>query len=141
MEDLVQDCFIHFWENKSNFDQLATIKSFLYTSVRNKCLNQIKHENVKQKHEGQIAYELHSEHSFKNHIIEEETFNLLHAEIQNLPDAAKNIMLLALNGLKNPEIAEELNVSVNTVKTQKKIAYAKLKDKLSVTNFSILLTL
>ncbi len=39
-------------------------------------------------------------------------------------------MLLALNGLKNQEIADELKVSINTVKTQKKIAYSKLKENL-----------
>jgi DNA-binding NarL/FixJ family response regulator len=39
-------------------------------------------------------------------------------------------MMLALNGLKNQEIADELDISLNTVKTQKKIAYSKLKDRL-----------
>ena len=39
-------------------------------------------------------------------------------------------MILALNGMKNQEIADELGVSINTVKTQKKICYAKLKDRL-----------
>jgi RNA polymerase sigma-70 factor (ECF subfamily) len=50
-------------------------------------------------------------------------------------------MILALKGLKNQEIADELNISVNTVKTQKKIAYAKLKDNLNPVAWVILLTL
>ena len=51
-------------------------------------------------------------------------------EIKNLPESAQNIMMLALNGLKNNEIASELGISINTVKTQKKIAYTKLKNKI-----------
>ena len=50
-------------------------------------------------------------------------------------------MLLALNGLKNKEIAAELNISENTVKTQKKIAYAKIKAKLDPVMRAILLSL
>jgi RNA polymerase sigma-70 factor (ECF subfamily) len=61
-------------------------------------------------------------------VIEEETFNQLFSEIRNLPASSREIMLLALNGLKNQEIADELQISINTVKTQKKIAYAKIKD-------------
>ena len=51
------------------------------------------------------------------------------------------IMILALNGLKNQEIADELNISINTVKTQKKIAYSKLKQKLEPRLAPILLSL
>ena len=131
MEDTVQEAFISLWEKRKHFDHLNALKAFLYTSVRNKCLNHLKHQAVLQKHETALIYELESEQFFTNHIIEEETFNQLFAEIRNLPQAAQEIMLLALNGLKNQEIADELNLSVNTVKTQKKIAYSKLKKKLS----------
>lgn len=130
VEDMVQEAFVAFWEKRMDFDHPAAIKSFLYTSVRNKCLNHLKHEAVKKKHEGALVYELESEQHFSRNVIEEETFRLLLEEIRKLPPASAEIMVLALNGLKNPEIAEELGISVNTVKTQKKIAYAKLKDKL-----------
>jgi len=85
---------------------------------------------VEKKHEPALLYQLESEQHFSKQVIEEETFRLLLSEIRKLPEASQEIMILALNGLKNPEIAEELGISVNTVKTQKKIAYAKLKDKL-----------
>lgn len=141
IEDYVQEVFISFWEKKSDFDQLNTIKSYLYTSVRNKCLNYLKHQKVLKNHEESLAYDILSEEQSTQFIIEEETFRLLHNEIRELPESAKNIMILALNGLKNPEIADELNISVNTVKTQKKIAYAKLKDKLKPSLYNILLLL
>lgn len=129
-EDMVQEAFISFWEKREDFNHINAVKSFLYTSVRNKCLNHLKHQSVVQKHEKALVYELESDHHFTSHVIEEETFNQLFVEIRNLPPSAQEIMLLALNGLKNQEIADELKVSVNTVKTQKKIAYSKLKENL-----------
>ena len=130
-EDIVQDVLISFWEHKKDFEHINSIKAFLYTSVRNKCLNLLKHKVVKQKHEAALIYELESEQFFTSHIIEEEAFNRLYIEIRDLPESAQNIMLLALKGLKNREIAETLNITENTVKTHKKIAYAKLKKKLN----------
>jgi RNA polymerase sigma-70 factor (ECF subfamily) len=141
IEDFVQEAFISFWDKKSSFEDISAIKSYLFTAVRNKCLNHIKHQKVLQKNEELLTYEILSNSDSEQFIIEEETFRLLHNEIQGLPDSAKNIMILALNGLKDPEIAEELNISVNTVKTQKKIAYSKLKDKLKPSFFSILISL
>ncbi|PLX14635.1 MAG: RNA polymerase sigma-70 factor [Salinivirgaceae bacterium] len=140
VEDLVQEAFVSFWEKNSGFDHLNAVKSYLYTAVRNKCLNLLKHNEVKIKNEHEIIRVLEDEFLFDEHVVEEETFNLLYTEIKLLPDSAKNIMLLALNGLKNPEIAEELNISVNTVKTQKKIAYSKLKAKLKPPECLLLLT-
>lgn len=98
----------------------------------------MKHQKVMKNHEDSLAHDILAEEESSQFIIEEETFRLLHEEIQELPESAKNIMLLALNGLKNQEIADELDVSVNTVKTQKKIAYSKLKNKLKPSLYSIL---
>ena len=94
--------------------------------------------SVRQKHEEQLIHELESTELFNQQVIEEDTFNLLYREIEKLPKSAKKIMLLALKGLKNKEIAETLGISENTVKTQKKIAYSKLKDKLSKTMLNFL---
>ena len=130
-EDYAQEAFIKFWERRKDFEHINAVKSFLYTSVRNACLNHLKHEKVKKKHEPGLAFELESEQEFGSHVIREEVFNNLYNMIKELPGASQQIMLLALNGMKNQEIADELDVSINTVKTQKKIAYAKIKDKIN----------
>lgn len=141
VEDMIQEVFVNFWENRQNFENINSIKAFLYTSVRNKCLNHIKHQVVRQKSEKDLQQELESEQFFNNSVLEEEIFNQLYNEIKNLPGSAQKIMLLALNGLKNPEIADELQISINTVKTQKKIAYNKLKNKLGHWVYLIFLSL
>lgn len=139
-EDMIQEVFVRFWELRENFENEKAIKAFLFTSVRNNCLNYLKHQAVLKKHEEQLIYELETEHFFTNHIVEEEAFKQLYLEIEQLPEAAQKIMVLVLKGLKNKEIAEELGISENTVKTQKKISYSKLKKKLSPTMTAILLS-
>lgn len=131
VEDLVQEAFISFWDKRKTFENFYAVKSYLYTSVRNNCLNYLQHLDVRKKNEEAIVYELETGYHIHNHVIEEETFNQLYNEIKNLPKASQEIMLLALNGLRNQEIADKLNISINTVKTQKKLAYAKLKTRLS----------
>lgn len=138
-EDLVQEVFISLWEKRARFDHVQAVKAFLYTATRNKCLNHLKHQDVLRKHEPILIRELESEHFFTNHVIEEEVFGNLYTEISLLPEASQKIMVLVLKGLKNREIADELQISENTVKTQKKIAYAKLKKNLNPVFQAILL--
>ncbi|HCX23000.1 MAG: hypothetical protein CMB80_05195 [Flammeovirgaceae bacterium] len=140
VEDLVQDSFITLWNKRGDFDHINAIKSFLYTSVRNKCLNVLKHQTVIKEHESRLIYELENSDS-EQAIVAEEYYGRLYSEIKELPEGSQKIMILALRGLKNREIAEELGISENTVKTQKKIAYAKLKERLSPVMFSWLLSL
>ena len=140
VEDLIQDVFVSLWEKRGDFENEKAIKAFLYTAVRNKCLNHLKHLAVLKKHEEKLIYELESDQFFSDQVIEEEAFNKLFQEINHLPKSAQKIMLLALKGLKNKEIAATLGVTENTVKTQKKIAYSKLKKKLSPTVLTFFLS-
>lgn len=141
VEDIVQETFISFWGKRKDFEHENAIKAFLYTSVKNKSLNHIKHQAVVQKHDTELTHQLESDQYFTENLIEEDVFNQLYIEINHLPLAGQRIMLLALSGSKNQEIADELNISINTVKTQKKIAYAKLKDRLAPNLQAVLLVL
>jgi len=141
VEDIIQDVFLSLWERKKDFDHPDSIKTFLYTTARNKCLNYLKHKKVVRKHEAPLLKELESDQFFIDHVIEEEVFSQLHMEIKMLPEASQKIMMLSLKGKKIREIAQQLGVSENTVKTQKKLAYAKLRTKLSSDLKGILLSL
>ncbi|MEQ9219406.1 MAG: RNA polymerase sigma-70 factor [Cyclobacteriaceae bacterium] len=140
-EDLVQEAFISLWDKRADFDHPHALKSFLYTTVRNKCLNHIKHQLVVQKHKSSVIHELHDDVDFNRRVIEEEVFGQLYEEIKTLPEGTQKIMMLVLKGLKNREIAEALGVTENTIKTQKRIAYAKLKAKIDPVLYGFLLTL
>jgi RNA polymerase sigma-70 factor (ECF subfamily) len=99
----------------------------MYTSVRNRCLNEI--ERLKVVHEyTQKMLKENEEGFFHDHVIEEETYRILTEGINKLPKQMKNIMTYALEGLSNGEIAEKMGVSLENVRSLKKIAYKKLRD-------------
>ena len=62
--------------------------------------------------------------------LDEELMDILFAEIRRLPKRCREIFLLHLDGLSNEEIAVRCNVSIETVKTQKKRAKKAIKDNL-----------
>lgn len=126
-EDTVQEAFIEFWKRKEQFDNFRAAKGFIYTVTRNNCLNQIRIRNLREEI---LRKEIASDDYFYELIQEEETYRIIYQAIHELPDQSRKIILLSLKGYKNPEIAEELHVSLNTVKTLKKNAYRELRNKL-----------
>lgn len=131
-EDAVQETFIKFWDQKQNFKNEEAIKSFLYISVRNACLNIIRHKQVRINHAETQSPDSHIEHpDYLNNIIKAEVLAHLYEAVETLPDGCKRIFEMSyFEELKNPQIAEMLEVSVNTVKTQKYRAVKLLHEKL-----------
>lgn len=127
--DIVQDTFAKLWQIRNDFSYLHQVKAFLYTSVRNKALNELEHSKVVSEYIQKVT-EKEKEDFFHDTVIEEETYRVLTEAIDKLPDQMKAIMQLSLEGKKNTEIAEQLNVSTETVHTLKKIAYKKLRTYL-----------
>lgn len=127
--DIVQDSFAKLWQIRDDFFYLHQVKSFLYTSVRNKALNELEHSKVVHEY-AQKVIEKKKDSFFHDAIVEEETYRIVTEAIDKLPEQMKAIMRLALEGKKNAEIAEHLNVSTETVHTLKKIAYKKLRQHL-----------
>ena len=124
--DIVQECFVKLWQLRDDFMYVHQIKSFLYTSVRNKSLNELEHTKVMNEY-AQKVQEMSKDSFFQDKVIAEESYRILVDAIVKLPPQMKSIMQLALEGKSNPEIAETLNISGETVHSQKKIAYRKLR--------------
>ena len=73
---------------------------------------------------------LESEEDYRNMVVEEEVHRLVMEEINLLPEEQRRVILLHLEGKSNIEIAEAMEISVNTVKTHKARARQQLKVKL-----------
>ncbi len=129
-EDIVQDLFISIWEQDLDFDHINAFTSYLYNSIRNKSLNYLKHINVKEKYASQVKSETDDFFSLENEMDEQEIYRKIYAVIDTLPDRCKQVFELHLQGKKNAEIADLLELSVETVKTQKKRAIKKLKNQI-----------
>ena len=138
-DDIVQDAFIGLYKKRSEIQSIKSIKSYLYSGVRNGCLNYLRNDKIKQLHHDRLK-ELSSPWYSENYIVEE-----VHAElylaIKDLTQAQREVVVMSMNGLSNPEIAEELSVSINTIKTLKKRAYTELRAKLKGIHWLLLLLL
>ncbi len=125
--DIVQEVFIKLWDKRKNFFSIFSLRAFLYTSVRNGCLNELRN----QKRRGQ-KIEITETAAVENrdYIIEEEVYRMISMEITALPPGMRQVFELSLFELKIKEIAQILNVSEHTVKNQKAAAKKKLQKKL-----------
>lgn len=130
-KDVVHDVFCGIWERPSELTGVSNVKNYLYTIVKNRCLDVLRRESVCHRYvERQLAEAKQSEAYFEVEVLREEVYRLLDKAIASLPDRSRDILLLKLQGLKNQEIAEKLNISVNTVNTLKANAYKVLRDLL-----------
>lgn len=124
--DIVQECFIKYWNRKVDFDNFFKVKSFLYTVVRNHCLNFIRDNKAKREDISVIE----TDDFYTETLIEEEAYRMFYHAVDALPGQTRRVIQLALDGLKNSEIGERLGVAESSVHTLKKIAYKKLKEAL-----------
>ena len=126
-EDVVQDCMTDFLERRSEGDRVGDIKSYLFTMVRNRCLDALRHESRIDR--SQPADEL--DHISDENDYEEDSFAeaRLWTAIDSLPTRCREILIMCKrDGLKYEEIAEELGISINTVKNQMSKALRTLKE-------------
>lgn len=139
-DDIVQESFLGLWNKRTEISSFNVIKSYLYTSVRNACLNHLRHQNVKDKSEAEVMA-LSSDWYMEDSIVEEEVHSEIYEAIKDLSPQSRKVVVMTMNGLTNPEIAADLGVSVNTVKTLKKRGYQFLRERLKGIHWILLLLL
>ena len=142
-EDLVGDTMVKLWNRHTDFENMQNIKAFLYITTRNACLNLLKQMQRESLSKKQLAYLSGDKEGFiLNEIVRAEVIQEIHREIENLPAQCRRIFKMSYyDGKKNQEIAEELKISVHTVKNQKARAIQLLKVKLPDRNLVPLLLL
>lgn len=130
-KDIVQEVFIKIWEDKIEFQNDTKIKSYLYTSVKNRSLDYLKSRRYKleQPFTKEIS-QIETDPFFLREVMISETSLLIEKAVNTLPIKCGQIIKLSLKGWNNAEISDELGISLNTIKTQKKIAYKRLKPLL-----------
>ena len=129
-EDIVQDLYVYIWDNAKKLDIHTSIKAYFYQSLKNRCINYLK--SLKVKDEKNIIYvEAMLDSGDESTFYDPELLERIKQVIDQLPPQMSKIMRMKyIEGLKQAEIAENLNVSVNTVKTQLQRAKNKIREKL-----------
>lgn len=126
--DIIQDTFAGLWSKRRHFDNPLHFKAFLYKSLRNNTLFYLTRKRRTTGLEG--AAHLGEEDAALRRIIEVEIGREITQAVSQLPPERRRIVLLSIEGLTVGRIAGELGISVNTVKTQKKRAYAQLRKEM-----------
>lgn len=130
-EDIVQDLFIKLWEGNLKFMNIVPFKVYLYNSVRNASLNHLRSIKVEEKYFDRVR-DMYGELKTSYDLEKEELYESMYREIDCMPERMREVFLMHLSGLSNQEIADKLDLAVETVKTQKKRAKARLKDKFGI---------
>lgn len=132
-EDVVQDAFIYLWTNRARIEYKGAIYAYLLQSVRNACINYRTHLEVEEKYREVIK---RVEEGDETETEWEEIRQKVMSVVNDLPPKCREIFVLGVvEGLKYHEIAERLDISVNTVKTQMKYAYRKVRNQIKLDEF------
>ena len=117
-EDAVQEIFISLWLKRESLDPSKSLKNFLFTCLKNHVLNMIK----SRKRRILTAYQASEEKPQSSNSTEDDFFyseykDIIKQGLEMLPDRRREIFeLKTYQGLSNPQIAEDLSISINTVK-------------------------
>lgn len=138
-EEIVSEVFYKIWENREELNITRSLQAYLFASVQNNSLKYLEHLKVLKKYNEfataalqnkELLYSLDNHYPIANLIskeIESEINNAIHA----LPDQCRQVFCMhRFNELSYEEIAEKLNISINTVRTQMMRALKKLRESL-----------
>jgi len=112
-KDIAHDVFLSLWYHRATIDFTRPILPYLFSLTRNRALNYLEHKKIQN-----------------NHSTREELLERILARIELLPERCSQVMKLSfIECKKYKEIAEELNISVNTVKTHITTGLKTLRDE------------
>ena len=139
-ENIVQDVFVELWENKEMLNMHMNLIAYLFTTIKNKCLNHLRHKLVVQETASKLQEEytislrmnLDSLEAFDNNLFSDQDIEkIIYRALDTLSEKCRTIFIMSkIEGKKQKEIAQELNISINTIETQMGIAYKKLRIEL-----------
>jgi RNA polymerase sigma-70 factor (ECF subfamily) len=140
VEHIAQDIFIYLWEKRETIEIKTSLESYLYTAGRYKALNQIRdakrHEIIRK---NMFAPDAEYINELDSILEVHELKKIIEEAINTLPARCQQIFRLSREeDLSYKEIAELLNVSVNTVEGQMAIALKKLRTILKPFYFQLL---
>lgn len=132
-EDIVQDLFVKLWDEKLYMKFENPMSPYLFKAVKNNTLQGIKKQS---------KYQFDAIEKVVNNLMEEEPLDFatleaekkkLYEQVEALPEKSKEVFkAIVLENMKYKEVAERLDISVNTVKTHYARALKQLRLKLDI---------
>jgi RNA polymerase sigma-70 factor (ECF subfamily) len=131
-EDVVQKMFCTLWDKRAEIDVQVSLKSYLYRTVHNSCLNRLKHEKVREAHKADFTHRHSEAHSRADErMAYDELTAAVKRAVAQLPKQCRAVFELSRSeALTYPEIAERLKISRNTVENHICKALRLLRENL-----------
>ena len=135
-EELVEDVFVKLWANRRHITEIENITVYVYIATKNKSLNSLS-QKAKELILAPFDFLDSSLNDFASDpyelMITSEMMDRMHQAVDALPPRCKMIFkLIREDGLKYKEVAEILNISVNTIDVQMAIAVKKICASLHI---------
>lgn len=130
--EVVDEVFVKIWKQRANINTISYLKTYLYTAVKNTSLNYISRKADEQATVpfDFIDIELQQEYCPQQQMITADILKKIQSAVNELPPRCKIIFkLVREDGLRYKEVADILNISINTVDAQMMIAVKKISEK------------
>jgi len=131
-KEIVHNVFVTIWEKREEFDFEKPAKSYLFTSVYNRCLNHLRNQKKFISGTENNPVEFLGEKAVnEDHLETAELESKIWSTINLLPEKCREVFIMnRFDGKKYGEIAEKLNISVKTVEAQMSKALRTLREHL-----------
>ncbi len=141
-KEIVQEVFINLWDKKDSITSDKSVKAYLFTSVRNRCLNYIRDHKKFRSYVLDVELEDYEMVFENNSMTQTETQIKIQQAIEKLPEKCRQVFQLSrFDELKYKEIAEKMGISIKTVEAQVSKALKILREELKELIISMLLIL
>ncbi len=148
-QDIVQDVFIKVWEKKASIEPI-NIEAFIFRVLKNQCINHFKFEQLVENKKVNLKELKDMEELYRIDFMKDEPYQLIEKELQNeldfilntLPKRCKEVFILSrVEGLKNKEIAEKLQIHIKNVEKHITKALSIYRTHFKINQFSIFISL
>ncbi|WP_316792005.1 RNA polymerase sigma-70 factor [Pedobacter frigoris] len=137
-KDIVQELFISLWNKRETAD-LTNLSNYLYTAVRNRVINVVSHKSVETRYLMGLPRNIIVEDCITDHRLRERQLaNIIAGEIAQLPKKMREVFEMSrLQNLSHKEIAEQLGITEQSVRSHVKNALKVLRSRLGLVFYII----
>ena len=132
-EEIVQDVMLELWRRREALDADGSPQAYLFQSTRNRSLNDIRHERVKERGEPHVIAAASPFGPAADARLEEWEIDVaLHEALAELPERSRAVFEMSrMQGLKYQEIADALGISIKTVEAHMGKALRHLRERMA----------
>lgn len=134
--EITQETMVTLWDKRHELNLKKDLSGYLYTLVKNRALNHLKHQLAIKK------YQNYAQHRYLDYLLNQTALNnfsfnyieykqlskAIQEAVDSLPEKCKNVFIMSrYDGFSHREIAEKMNISVKTIENHIAVAIKKIK--------------